>query len=134
MEVWKDIKGYEGRYIISNAGNVLSYKGKLIKLRAAINGYLRVWLNNEHGYKAFSVHRIVSAHFIPNHYNKPFVNHINGSKTDNRVANLEWCTQSENMRHAFLSGLQKPNDGERNGQSKLTYNQVEVIRKTHLNF
>ena len=131
MEVWKDIKGYENRYIISNQGHVLSYKGKMIKLRLAINGYLRAWLYNKHSYKVFSVHRLVSENFIPNPEGKLWVNHIDGNKINNTTNNLEWCTQSENMLHTFKTGLQTPNFGERNGHAKISDFDVLLIREVH---
>lgn len=55
--------------------------------------------------KSFRIHRLVAQTFIPNPQNKSEVNHINAIKTDNRVANLEWCTHRENKEHAFDLGL-----------------------------
>jgi len=121
MENWKDIEGYEG-YLISNLGNVKSLEkivrcgrgnGKTIKkekiLKKGINsgGYELVVLTRREGKKNFSVHRLVSQTFIPNHENKKEVNHKDGNKLNNNVENLEWCTSSENQIHAFKTGLQK---------------------------
>lgn len=131
MEDWVDIKGYEGRYRVNRAGEIISRLGRRIKLRLAQNGYLRVWLYKMITYKPFTVHRIVAESFISNPENKKWVNHKNGIKTDNRSENLEWCTQRENMIHAFRTGLQGPNNGEKNGRSKLTEDQVMKIRSTH---
>lgn len=116
--VWRDIKGYEGLYQISNLGNVRSLdrkirfnkgvsikKGQLLKPVLTRKGYLKVELSKESKGKRFYVHRLVALHFIENSLNKPQVNHINGIKTDNRVENLEWCTNLENQRHAIKNGL-----------------------------
>src|SRR5574343_109866 len=106
-EIWKDIKGYEGRYQVSNLGNVrsLNYQRmgivknlKPIKMKV---GYYCVNLHLNGNNTILSVHRLVGTHFIENPQNKPEINHKNGIKTDNRVINLEWNTYSENIAHSY---------------------------------
>lgn len=117
IEIWKDIKGHEGKYQISNLGNIKSLskqwkhskgwtitkKDKILSLSKSSTGYLNTNIGNN---KILTPHRLVAIHFIVNDDNKPNVNHKNGIKTDNRVENLEWCTQSENVRHSYINGLQ----------------------------
>lgn len=106
-EMWKPIKDYEGLYEVSDYGNVrrIDYDSKRInihlKLSRESNGYLRVCLSKNNRKKSISVHRLVAISFIPNPKFKAQVNHINGIKDDNRVVNLEWVTDSENLLHAF---------------------------------
>lgn len=79
-----------------------------------------------------SIHRMVATAFVPNPYDKPQVNHIDGDKTNNRADNLEWVTQSENMKHAVLHGLAADQRGENNSNSKLTNaDVVDILFRYH---
>lgn len=107
-EIWKDIKGYEGLYQVSSFGNVINLKtSKFLKPTFSQDGYLIFHLAINKKFKRFKTHRLVAKAFIPNYENRPQVNHINGVKTDNKINNLEWATQSENMKHSFMLGLHK---------------------------
>lgn len=101
---WKDIKGYEGYYQISNHGFVKTLR-KDRMMKPGHNRYLHVSLSANNKYSSQRIHRLIAEHFLPNPENKPEVNHINGIKTDNRVSNLEWCTHAENMTHAGQNNL-----------------------------
>lgn len=107
-EEWKDVQGYEGKYQISNSGN----------LRSVFNGFIRERknLDNGHGYryamlkgkskpKNMYIHRMVAQAFIPNEFSLPEVNHIDGDKNNNHIDNLEWVTSSENTQHGIREGL-----------------------------
>ncbi len=149
LEIWKDVIGYEKYYQVSNFGRV-----KRINNRVWNKGY---WRNKPHyitrqekylsiksnkrGYaccvftkncieKGMQVHRLVAQAFIPNPQNKPQVNHKNGIKTDNKVENLEWCTQKENAQHAYINGLEPR--GSKNGNALLTEKQILEIRNKHV--
>lgn len=106
-ETWRDIKGYEGLYRVSNFGKIKSFykngKTKILKPVPNFKGYERVTLCNRRGNKTiYSVHRLVALAFIENPLLKPEINHINGNKRDNRISNLEWVTGKENCLHRSL--------------------------------
>jgi hypothetical protein len=128
MEEWRDIEGYNELYKISDAGNVMR-DGRLRKLRPNKRGYVRINLSKDGKIKVYMVHRLVAIAFLPNPENKPQVNHKNGIRSDNRLVNLEWCSQSENQLHAFKNELQIGNNGQSNGHAKLTNEDVINIRK-----
>lgn len=95
-EIWKDIEGYEG-YQVSSYGRVKNKRGKItFGVKGDKDGYLRITLTKNNIQKTYKVHRLVAIAFIPNPDNKPFIDHINTEKTDNRVENLRWCTSKEN--------------------------------------
>ena len=92
-EVWKDVKHYEGLYLVSNMGRVFSLiTNRYLSLSFTSKGYLKVKLQGRTEY----VHRLVALAFIPNPEGYPQINHINEIKTDNRVDNLEWCSSKYN--------------------------------------
>lgn len=140
-EEWKEIKNYEGYYQISNFGRVKSLyrivsgcdgrntriKGRILKLATDTKGYNFISLQKHHKTKKCKVHRLVGIYFINNPFNKPFINHIDGIKTNNHEDNLEWVTAHENQLHAYKNGLHPILCGIINGNSKLSENQVQKI-------
>ncbi len=105
-EIWKEIDGFDGQYLISNLGRVKSIKSnKILSYSKHSRGYLKVCLSFCGKSKKYYAHRLVAQAFIPNPDNKREVNHINGIKTDNSVKNLEWVTSKENNAHAVFTGL-----------------------------
>jgi len=144
-ERWCWIKGYEGRYKISDYGKIESYMkrcqyywkqdkiGKLITPNKDSNGYYQISLRLNNSVKTNKIARLVSQAFIPNPLNKPQVNHKNGVKTNNHYSNLEWVTNSENILHAYkvLGNGGGAGRGESHYAAKLTWEQVKEIRKLY---
>lgn len=119
MEIWKPVKGYEGKYEVSTYGRIRSLIGSggedrvcilkpYIAKTLSIN-YKRVglWKNQQNTVRF--VHRLVAETFIPNPLNKPFINHIDNDPHNNHVDNLEWCTQQENIQHSLKQGRRPQN-------------------------
>lgn len=132
-EIFEEIPGYENLYKISNTGKIWSVlKKRFLNPKPTKYGYIRVDLTDSNKVeKSLALHRLVAIVFVKNPDNKPFVNHINGVKTDNRSENLEWCTCKENIIHAFKTGLKTGVRGEKNNLTKLTKEDVLKIRELY---
>ena len=131
MEIWKDIKGYEGYYQISNLGRVKSLRSNKLLKPALDRGYSYVVLCVKMKSKKYKIHRLIAIHFIPNYHNKPHINHIDGNKRNNDISNLEWCTNDENRKHAAAIGLMVR--GSKHYFAKLTEDNVRYIKKAYAN-
>ena len=148
QEVWKDVKGYEGLYQVSNYGRVKSLErsvnnnknGGKRKLPERIivptdngNGYKIVGLHKERKRKNFYLHRLVAEHFLLNPQNKKYINHLDYDTSNNTVTNLEWCTQKENVAYS-VSHMKKPrkkykptNTGEKYISKKISRNKTYYV-------
>lgn len=95
-EEWRPIRGWEGKYYVSNMGRIRNRNGLILRPEVTKQGYLRVKLKNRGHVLHARVHRLVAEAFVPNPEGKPCINHINEHKDDNRAENLVWCTVAEN--------------------------------------
>jgi hypothetical protein len=111
----KNLLGYEGLYLIDSLGNIVSCprqngsrfvnQYKILGTKTNKFGYKEVALSKDGKTKTVLLHRLIAIHFVDNPHNLPCVNHKNGIKTDNRIENLEWCTKSQNTKHAYDNNL-----------------------------
>ncbi len=107
MENWRFIEA-NSDYMVSDHGRILSFKGKsklIISSTITAKGYEYVPIRQKGIYVGYSVHRLVATAFIPNPKRLPQVNHLDGNKLNNHVANLEWCDAYDNIMHAIRTGL-----------------------------
>lgn len=104
-EIYKDIPGYDGKYQVSDLGNVRSLQYKEPRILQPINrdkyGHKNVELCKDGVRKKFLVHRLVAEAFIPNPDNLPCVNHKDENPANNEVSNLEWCTAKYNVQYSL---------------------------------
>lgn len=140
MEIWKDVLGYEGRYEVSNYGRLRSWMKpksgrrltpRNLKPSLSKDGYYRFHLVLDGKLKGHLAHRLVMSAHVGESVLE--VNHLDGNKLNNCLSNLEYCTRSENLRHA-ADVLGKPmgnrgRKGELNGRAKLTVDKVREIRQ-----
>lgn len=116
-EIWKDIPNYENLYQVSNLGNIKSlYNNIILKPSVDRYGYVRFSATKNKKQKTLRIHRVVMEVFNPIKESMQ-INHIDGNKTNNAITNLEWCTDSENKKHAYSNGLM-PKGNQFTGKSK----------------
>ena len=122
---------YDG-YFVSPNGMVFDRFGHLLKGCLGKTGYLgtNIWVNGKPVYKSF--HRMIAESILPNPDKLPFINHKDGNKQNNRLENLEWCTRSHNIKHAYDNGLERKVCGEYHHAHKLTEEAVQDIRTNYV--
>ncbi len=124
-EIWKDIKGYEGLYKVSNLGRVRDFKGKIKPMYKQNKGYYCLSLCKDGKTFHPTIHRLVAEHFIDNPNGLTQVNHKDGDKSNNHATNLEWCNQRMNYNHGMQNFYYSHN--ENHFFAKLTNEVVKCI-------
>jgi len=137
-EQWHDVVGFEELYKVSNFGRVKTIKkysrfgcGYILKPKPTARGYARVTLRGKQAQRSYFIHVLVLEAFVCPRPPGKVSNHKNSDKTDNRVENLEWVTQQENVAHAVENDHFFTPRGEQHGESKLTANDVREIRRLY---
>lgn len=135
-----DVYGWEAAIPIPNHtefkatpdGQIIGKRGKLLIGHIDRCGYREVLFSENGKTNQYRVHRLIAETFIPNPNNLPCVNHKDGDKLNNSVSNLEWCTRSENVLHAYRTGLETKMCGEKHHAHKLTEDEVKYIRQVYI--
>ena len=146
-EKWKDIEGYEGLYQVSNLGRVkslkrvirrkdgnnITYNEKILSPRDSGKGYKKVCLNKNGISKNYAIHRLVLETFSPcDNMKNLTVDHINFNRSDNRLENLRWASQSENVIYSYKNGRHLGSrEGCKNGRATLSEEEVVNIRNMY---
>lgn len=131
-EIYKEIKGFEGRYWVSNFGNVKSKHKILTPMTSRTQKYAKFALSISRRKSKFVMgHRLVAEYFLENPNNYKVVHHKDHNPTNNRVDNLEWCTHSQNIKYAIAAGRFKQifKADSTNPSKKLTEFQIKGIRR-----
>ena len=145
--MWKPIENYNSLYEVNEKGEIRSLyhwnghkyekrkKPYILKQSNTTTGYKKVELAKDGKKKSLRVHRLVAIAFIPNPMNKPYINHIDGNRINNCVENLEWCTQHENVVHAYETGLNKISHITKEELQKYVKNGLtfhQIMKKEHI--
>ena len=146
-ETWRPVVGWEGWYEVSHLGNVRgtsrtsvrsdgttqTWPGRSLRLLHRHDGYVCIHLSRPGKRKMVRVHRLVGEAFLEPAHTTETINHKNGSKSDNRVVNLEWATRTENTNHSIQIGLGSYTPPfmprEKNGQTKLLPSMLPALRE-----
>ena len=127
---YSDVHGYDGAYVLSSLGEVWSVRsGRFLTPWVNMFGYLVVKLSKNSVGEIASVHRLLAKHFIPNPENLPTVNHINKSKLDNRLDNLEWMSIEDNVKYSLKQAFKVRSP---TGEIVELYGQAEFCRQHNL--
>lgn len=133
---FRDIKGYEGIYQVSEYGHILLITkrsgtlkaGQLMKPQINYLGYVTIRLTRGEDRKTLTVHSLVAKMFIGERPAGLEINHIDGDKTNNHYSNLEYVTHQENVTHSVVNKLWRPKTGIHHGMARLTEELVREIR------
>ena len=148
QEIWKDVKGYEGLYQVSNLGRVKSVERQVCNHKSGSTRLIKERIitptDNGSGYKIVGlhakrsrinkyVHRLVAEHFLDNPFGKKYINHLDYDTSNNAVDNLEWCTQLENVAHS-IEHMKKPKPNSKLPITKEKYIGRRIVHGKYIRY